>query len=98
VSIATPPADAGTSTSPAPALADGRPDEAEILRAWGREMDWLDAEWSKGTFAEYVGEYIITAEHKLLAHNIDLHDAYVEAEGKADELGIPRWKLANYYC
>ena len=95
MSLTISPPDIDTPVTPLP---EERPDEAEVLRAWGREMDWLDVQWSIGTFAEYVGEYIITAEHVLLAHSRDLHEAYLAAERKADELGIPHWKLVNYFC
>ena len=64
----------------------------------GAETDWLDVQWSLGAFAAYADEYIITAEHVLLSHSRDLSAAYHEAERKADELGIPRWKLVNYFC
>lgn len=97
MSTAAPPTDAETIPSPAP-MPDGWPGEAEQLRAWGREMDWLDVQWSLGAFAEYTGEYIITAEHVLLSHNRSMEQAYRAAEKKADELGIPHWKQVNYYC
>ena len=97
MSIAAPPTDAETISSPAPLPADWPGEDAQ-LRAWGREMDWLDAQWSAHAFAEYAYEYIITAEHVLLAHNRSMEMAYREAEKKADELGVPHWKLVNYYC
>ena len=96
MSIAAPPTDAETIPSPAP-LPDDWPGDEVQLRAWGKEMDWLDAQWSAHAFDEYYQEYIITAEQVLLAHNRSMEMAYREAEKKADELGIPHWKLVNYY-
>ncbi len=84
-------------TPAAPPTPAAWPGEEAQLRAWGREMDWLDVQWSLGAFAEYYQEYIITAEHVLLAHNRSMEQAYRAAEKKADELGIPHWKLVNYY-
>jgi hypothetical protein len=87
-----------------PAIPDSEPAAApqvsreEQLRARGKETDWLDVQWSLGKFGEYAFEYIITADHVILAHSRNLNDAYHEAERKADELGIPHWKLVNYYC
>lgn len=94
-----PPAPSVPPPAPAPeALPDGWVEQDEGLIARCRETDWLDVQWSKGAFHEYTGEYIITAEHVLLAHNRSMMEAYIEAEKKADELGIPHWKLVNYYC
>ena len=64
----------------------------------GPRDDWLDAEWSAGTFAAFAEEYIITAEHVLMSHNRSMEQAYRGAERKADDHGIPHWKLVNYYC
>jgi hypothetical protein len=89
-----------TETDPTPAVPHvERPvSREEVLRAWGKETDWLDAQWSAGAFAAYADEYIITADHVILSHGRNLDNAYIEAERKADELGIPHWRLVNYFC
>ena len=97
MSTAAPPTNTLPVDPPAPVVHE-RPDRATELRAWGQEMDWLDAQYGTGALIPYADEYVITAEHVILSHGRDLSAAYKEAERKADERGIPRWKLVNYFC
>lgn len=97
MSTASPPTDAPAIADVPVPTSEERIGRQEELRAWGREMDWLDAQYTAGALRPYADEYVITADHIVLAHSRDLDAAYTEAEWKADELGIPHWRLVNYF-
>ena len=81
---------------PPPLAEDGLPPFSEESLARFRERDWLDAEYNAGRLRPYIGEYVVSANHTILAHHWRYGTALEEAERKATELGINPELLTVY--
>lgn len=91
----------GTNGVPAPEppvelAEDGLPPFSEESLARFRERDWLDAEYNAGRLRPYIGEIIVSTEHRILSHHRRYDIALDEARRKAAELGINPELLTTY--
>ena len=75
---------------------DGLPPFSEESLARFRELDWLDEQYNLGALMKYYGEYVVSANHTILAHDRRMKFALERAEAKANELGIPLEILTVY--
>lgn len=75
---------------------DGLPPFSPEALASLRELDWLDAEYNAGRLRPYIGEYVVSANHTILAHHWRYGTALEDAERKAAELGIHPERLMVY--
>jgi len=61
-----------------------------------RELDWLDGEYDAGRLAQFYGEYVISANRTILAHDVFQGSAFEKAEAEAVRLGIRPELLTSY--